>query len=97
MSRLITWRLGKTVVYRKEGTEHDSIHLVKGLCLFPIGKQGEYQRIGSMDFGRDEAKLFEDGLEVQRGRAEQAGVKAHPPTQSPAIYEAKQLGVFTII
>lgn len=50
-----------------------------------------------MDFRRGEAKLFKDGLEVQRGKAEQVGVKAHPPTQSLEIYEAGQLGVFTII
>ena len=81
----------------EEGKEHHGIHLVRGLCLFPTGKQGEYQRIGRMDFRRGEAKLFKDGLEVQRGKAEQVGVKAHPPTQSLEIYEAGQLGVFTII
>jgi hypothetical protein len=84
-------------VYKKPRYDFNESHMVRGLCLLPTGRRGEYIRIGRMDFGNDESKHFEDGLRVQRLGEEVAGMKAHPPMLDDGLYEVGKAGVFSII
>ncbi|CAO2655562.1 Nn.00g043650.m01.CDS01 [Neocucurbitaria sp. VM-36] len=84
-------------VYDNPKSQYHGTHLIAGLALMPTGKRGEYTRLGRMDFSYAKAKLFEDGVEVQRKGEEATGLKAHPPTMDPVLYVDGELRVFTVV
>ncbi|KAF8855326.1 hypothetical protein BDZ45DRAFT_805077 [Acephala macrosclerotiorum] len=88
--------VAKTVI-RRPGHEFDGHRLVHGLCLLPAENQGEYQRIGIMEFGNDRCGLFLDGLKAQKSEERPTEIKAHPLTLDGSLYLNSEIGVFSIV
>ncbi|KAF7951356.1 hypothetical protein EAE96_006671 [Botrytis aclada] len=45
--------------FEREGHEMDGLKLVYGLCVLSTGRQGEYRRLGRVDFSGEQCDLFE--------------------------------------
>ncbi|ATZ55304.1 hypothetical protein BCIN_11g05720 [Botrytis cinerea B05.10] len=81
--------------FEREGHEMGGLKLVYGLCVLSTGRQGEYRRLGRVDFSGEQCDLFERGLRKLRGVREDEGTEFKMDGKD--LYLPEEIGTFKLI